>query len=105
MLDMEEIYEEEESDNESFAKEVNNETTSVKGENSEDEENGRKGDGNTKEKRSITEPKSKKSSKGIDKKLKKWGSAIMQPLSESFTFFTSGDNTASSTPTADLYCL
>lgn len=54
MLDMEEIYEEEESDNESFAKEVNNETTSVKGENSEDEENGRKGDGNTKEKRSIT---------------------------------------------------
>uniref|UniRef100_A0A903XVQ0 Uncharacterized protein n=1 Tax=Anopheles gambiae TaxID=7165 RepID=A0A903XVQ0_ANOGA len=80
MLDMEEIYEEEESDNESFAKEVNNETTSVKGENSEDEENGRKGDGNTKEKRSITEPKSKKSSKGIDKKLKKWGSAIMQPL-------------------------
>ena len=54
MLDIDEIYEEEESENESFDKEVNKETTSVKGENSEDEENGRKGDGNTKEKRSTT---------------------------------------------------
>ncbi|XP_041773379.1 optineurin [Anopheles merus] len=80
MFDEDEIDEEEENESESCDTKENEATTPVERENTDDEGKDRKGDSNGKEKDSTTDPKSKKSSKGMGKKLKSLMGVVMQPL-------------------------